>query len=100
MLYDSEALKAWKKRFFFFNEKKKRRAWILFQGCCEESQDVNVTREMREKRIWMECIWRVMREGGPEGGELLQWNVSNEKYWDVCSACLVTLDDTELYEFI
>lgn len=26
LLYDSEALKAWKKRFFFFNEKKKRRA--------------------------------------------------------------------------
>lgn len=40
-----------------------------------------------------------MREGGPEGGELLQWNVSNEKYWDVCSAYLVTLDDIELYEF-
>lgn len=26
LLYDSEALKAWKKRYFFFNEKKKRRA--------------------------------------------------------------------------
>lgn len=74
----------------------------MFQECSKESQDVNVVRGMGEKKEYRWNAYEEEREGGGPGrGELLQHNnISDDKYWNVCSACVVTLDDIEMYEFI